>query len=117
MKPLVLALVFAAGYATAQLGGLTAAADPPAKAAPPANPSIDMPGFLAVSQEAAKHRESRRVSEEEFVRMSQEEGTIILDARSNAMYDLLHIKGAINLPFPDIDAVSLPKLFPDKNAR
>ena len=35
--------------------------------------------------------------------MSREPGTIVLDARSKEKYDLLHVKGAINLSFPDID--------------
>ena len=37
-----------------------------------ANPAIDMEGYLRVSAEAAKHRESRRLSEDEFIRMSRE---------------------------------------------
>jgi hypothetical protein len=39
-----------------------------------ANPAIDMPGYLAVSREAAEHRATRRVSEEDFIRMSREPG-------------------------------------------
>src|SRR5262245_7409189 len=66
------------------------------------NPAIDMKGFLQISEEAAKHREARRLTEEEFILMSQEPGTIVLDARSGEMYKLLHVKGAINLSFPDI---------------
>ena len=61
-----------------------------------------MDGYLRVSLEAAKHRESRRVSEDEFIRMSLEPGTIILDTRSKLKYDLLHVKGAIHLNFSDI---------------
>lgn len=84
---------------------------------PPPNPAIDMRGYLKVSQSAAQHREKHRVTEEEFIRMSQEKGTIILDARSKEKFDLLHIKGAINLSFPDIDVESLAKTLPDKNVR
>jgi hypothetical protein len=40
----------------------------------PVNPAIDMEGFLRVSQRAAKHRETRRISEEEFTRVSSEPG-------------------------------------------
>jgi hypothetical protein len=83
----------------------------------PVNPSIDMEGFLRVSARAAKHRESRRVSEEEFARMNREPGTIVLDARSREKYDELHVKGAINLSFPDIAIESLRKTLPDKKAR
>jgi 3-mercaptopyruvate sulfurtransferase SseA len=81
------------------------------------NPAIDMQGYLAVSAEAAKHREARRLSEDEFIRMSSEPGTVILDARSKQKFDELHIKGAINLSFPDIAVESLKQTFPDKNAR
>ncbi len=81
------------------------------------NPAIDMKGYLAVAAEAAQHRESRRLTEDEFIRMSKEPGTIVLDARSAEKYNELHIKGAINLSFPDITVDSLNQTFPDKNAR
>lgn len=81
------------------------------------NPAIDMKGYLAVAAEAAQHRESRRLTEDEFIQMSREPGTIIYDARSQEKYNELHIKGAINLSFPDITVDSLNATFPDKNAR
>ena len=121
MKCLVLTAVFAAGVLFARLGDPAASADSagPARpaAAPPANPGIDMPGYLKAAQEAAAHRESRRVTEDEFVRMSGEPGTVVLDARSREMYDLLHVKGAVNLSFPDITVESLKKTIPDKETR
>jgi phage shock protein E len=82
-----------------------------------ANPAIDMDGYLRVSREAAEHRETRRVSEEEFIRMSREPGTVILDARSRERFDELHVKGALNLSFPDIAIDSLAAALPDKNTR
>lgn len=85
--------------------------------ADPDNPNIDMPGFLQVAQEAAAQRQTHRVSEDEFIRMSREPGTIILDARSREKYDLLHVSGAVNLSFPDIDIESLQRTLPDKNVR
>ena len=81
------------------------------------NPAIDMNGYLRVSAEAAKHRDQRRLTEDEFIRLSREPGTVILDARSKEKYDELHIKGAINLSFPDIAVDSLKQTFPDKNVR
>ena len=81
------------------------------------NPAIDMEGYLKVSGEAATHRDSRRLTEAEFIRMSNEAGTIVLDARSKGKYDLLHIQGAINLSFSDIAVDSLKKTLPDKSAR
>jgi phage shock protein E len=81
------------------------------------NPAIDMPGYLRVAAEAAKYRETHRLSEEEFIRMSREPGTVILDARSKEKFDELHIKGALNLSFPDIAIDSLNTALPDKNTR
>ena len=88
-----------------------------AATAPPANPAIDMEGYLRVAREAAAHRQSRRVSEADFLRMSRERGTVVLDARSRAKYDELHVKGAVNLSFPDITVESLARVFPDRGAR
>lgn len=82
-----------------------------------ANPAIDMRGYLRIASEAAAYRESRRLTEEDFIRMSHELGTIVLDARSQEKYNELHIKGAINLSFPDITVDSLRRTLPDRNAR
>ena len=82
-----------------------------------ANPAIDMEGYLQVSREAAEHRETRRVSEEEFIRMSRDPGTVILDARSRERFDQLHVKDALNLSFADIAIESLAAAIPDKNTR
>jgi hypothetical protein len=81
------------------------------------NKAIDMDGYLRVAAEAAEHRQSRRVSEDQFIRMGREPGTIILDARSRDKYEELHIRGAINLPFPDITIESIARLIPDRNTR
>ena len=81
------------------------------------NPAIDMPGYLRIANEAAVHRTTRRVSESDFIRMSREPGTVVLDARSREKYDQLHIKHALNLSFPDMTIDSLHRLLPDKEAR
>jgi hypothetical protein len=88
-----------------------------AEAPSTANPAIDMNGYLRVANEAAWQRESHRLSEAQFIRMSKEPGTVILDARSREKYDQLHVKGAINLSFPDIAIQSLERALPDKRAR
>lgn len=84
---------------------------------PIVNPAIDMPAYLKVAQEAAQHRETHRLTEAEFIAMSREPNTIILDARSAEKYAELHIKNAVNLSFPDITVDSLAELFPDKSVR
>ena len=80
------------------------------------NPNIDMPGYLRVAHEAAAVRQSCRVTEEEFLRLSREPGAVILDARSSEKFRELHVKGAINLSFPDITAVTLRAAIPDPSA-
>jgi hypothetical protein len=90
---------------------------PLARGAPPAdNPAIDMPAYLRIADEAAVQREAHRLSEAEFIRLSRKPGTTILDARSAQKYNELHIKGAINLSFPDIANESLARTLPDRNA-
>jgi len=79
------------------------------------NPAIDMDGHLRIAAEAAKHRQSRRLTEDEFLTMMVAKGVVVLDARSSDKYAELHIAGAVNLPFPDITIASLALLLPDKN--
>jgi hypothetical protein len=81
------------------------------------NPAIDMKGYLLISSAAAEHRDARRLSEADFLRMSREPGTIVLDARSRESYDQLHVAGAINLSFPDIAVASLRRTIPDTETR
>lgn len=104
-------------FALAMFVGLPALVIPDAPKQAIPNPAIDMNGYLRISREAAQHRESHRLTEADFIRLSQDKDTIILDARSKAKYDLLHIKGAINLSFSDITVASLKETIPNKNTR
>ena len=81
------------------------------------NPAIDMGGFLDVARDAAAHRETRRLTEDQFLAMMAEPGTIVLDARSADRYAMRHVRGAVNLPFPDIAIDSVGAVLPDKDAR
>lgn len=73
----------------------------------PANPAIDMVAHLELAQAAARHRESRRLSEAQFAAMAAQPGVVVLDARSALRYAQLHIAGAVNLSFPDFTQESL----------
>jgi rhodanese-related sulfurtransferase len=81
------------------------------------NRLIDYPGFLKTAQDAQKPRESRRLTEAQFLAMAAEPGTIVLDARSESKFRLLHLKGAINLPFTEFTAATLAAAIPAKNTR
>jgi Rhodanese-like domain len=81
------------------------------------NPAIDMSEHLRLTAEAAKLRQGRRLTEEEFLRMSREPGTLVLDARSTAMFEKLHVKGAVHLSYPDFTADALAEVIPTKTTR
>ncbi len=83
----------------------------------PDNPNIDMEAHLRIAAEAAEHRKTHRLSEDDFLAVSQEPGVVVLDCRSKAKFDELHIEGAVNLSFPDLTEEGLKKAFPDKNVK
>jgi Rhodanese-like domain len=81
------------------------------------NPLIDYNGFQKIVDTADKERESRRLTEDQFLNMSFDPDAVVLDARSAAMYRLRHIKGAVNLPFTDFSATSLAGMVPNKDTK
>ena len=101
----------------ATMNKAAAATTRPAAAGALANPAIDADGYLRIAAEAAQHRAARRLTEDAFIAMSREPGTVILDARSREKFDELHVRGAVHLAFPDITAESLARVLPDRNAR
>lgn len=78
---------------------------------------INYPGFRNLTQEVEAYRVDRLVSLGEFQRMSREDNTIILDARSADAYREGHIRGAINLPFTDFTDQALREALRDPNVR
>ena len=88
-----------------------------ALAAEPPNPNIDYPGFVKISTDLDPVRAEHRVSEEKFIAMAAEPGTVILDARSKDKYDNIHIKGAVHLAFTDFTDEALQKVIPEKTTR
>ena len=81
------------------------------------NERIDYPTFMQIAQKSGPVREKRRVTEEEFMAMAAEPGTVVLDARSADKYALRHIRGAVSLPFTDFTAESLARVIREKNSR
>jgi phage shock protein E len=49
--------------------------------------------------------------------MAKEPNTVVLDARSERLYRLRHIDGAVNLSFPDFTAETLAKAIPTPDTR
>jgi phage shock protein E len=81
------------------------------------NDQIDYAEFKRIVLDTEQYRESRRLSEEDFIAALTEPDVIVLDARSSSAFALRHIKGAKNLPFTDFTEQSLADVLPDKNAK
>jgi hypothetical protein len=81
------------------------------------NPLIDYQGFLDNAVKVEKLRARRRISEETFLRLMAQPGTIVFDARSDSKFGMLHVKGARHLSLPDITADDLARIIPDKSTR
>ena len=78
---------------------------------------IDAAGFLQDIAESQQLRTMRRLTEAEFLRAASEQGTVVLDARSELRFKQLHIQGAVNLPYTEFTADSLKEIIPDKNTK
>ena len=72
--------------------------------------AIDYAGFVELSAELAEYRSTRLISKDEFLRLAQREGTLILDTRSVEAFAAGHIEGAVNLPFSDFTDEKLRKV-------
>lgn len=81
------------------------------------NRLIDYNGFASQVAQVGQMRERHRLTEEAFIRMANEPGAVVLDARSAEKYAQLHVKGASNLSLPDFTADELAKILPDKSTR
>ena len=73
MRRLCLAALFAVSHSHAQSLG---------------NELIDYDGFERNVGKVKSLREARRISEEQFLRMAAEPGTVVLDARSDRLFRL-----------------------------
>jgi hypothetical protein len=81
------------------------------------NPLIDYQAFKEGVARVGEIRENHRVTENEFMIMAADPKTIILDARSREMFELLHVMGAKNLCLPDISETELARVLPSKSTR
>ena len=78
---------------------------------------VDYDDFKNLVTEVEKARANHLVSLDLFLKMSQEDNTIILDTRSDFRYNRKHLKGAIHLDFTDFTQENLHQLIPDPNTR
>lgn len=67
--------------------------------------------------EVEEHRAKRLVDLDAFLAMSKEDGTIILDSRSDFRFERLHLKGARHLSFADFTQANLANVIPGFQTR
>lgn len=81
------------------------------------NRLIDYGQFQQNVFDVAKVRRQNRISETQFIKLAQQADTVILDARSEKMFARLHVKGAVNLSFPDFTEQELARIIPSKTTK
>ena len=82
---------------------------------PKAKVSFD--DFKGLVAEVEAHRASRLIDLNAFLKMSKEEGVIILDSRSDFRFDRIHLKGAKHLAFTDFTQDNLKQVIPNPETR
>ncbi|MFV0388008.1 MAG: rhodanese-like domain-containing protein [Pyrinomonadaceae bacterium] len=80
-------------------------------------PYVDFYAFSKLVNEVESHRAERLVTLNEFLKMSKDSNTVILDTRSDYRFERKHVKGAIHLDFTDFTQENLAALIPDRNTR
>ncbi len=78
---------------------------------------VSFQDFKGLVAEVETHRASRLIDLNTFLKMSKEEGVIILDSRSAFRFDRIHVKGAKHLAFTDFTQDNLQKLIPDPDTK
>ncbi len=96
---------------------LSAIAAPCLANEPIPNRLIDYQAFQKIVVESGQERESRRLTEADFLDMLAKGDLILLDARSDSRYALRHVKGAVNLPFTEFTEAALAKIIPTKDTK
>ncbi|MBR9808552.1 MAG: rhodanese-like domain-containing protein [Alphaproteobacteria bacterium] len=78
---------------------------------------VDYDGFAALTDKVSAYRATRLIDLETFNQMKAEDGTLILDTRSQAAYLMGHIDGAVHLNFSDFTDAKLAETIPSKATR
>ena len=78
---------------------------------------VDFEGFLKLSEETYQYRKDRLIDLDLFLEMAKDSNTIILDTRSDKMYQMKHVKGAVHLNFADFNVFDLMRVIPSRDTR
>lgn len=78
---------------------------------------VDFDAYEKLIAKVKNHRAERLLNLDEFLKAAKEKNVIIIDARSEKMYQNRHLKGAINLNFSDFSTKSLAQIIPTKETK
>lgn len=81
----------------------------------PSKVSID--DYEKLIAEVKEHRKTRLLELKDFLEEAKQPGVMILDARSDSMYNAKHIKGAVHLNFSDFTQERLARLIPSAGTK
>ncbi len=73
--------------------------------------------FTQAVLDVQKRRKERLLTAEEFAKLAATPGTVVLDARSEGSFELLHVKGSINLPYTNFGMETLRKIIPEGTSK
>jgi len=78
---------------------------------------VDYDAFEKLVGEVKEHRQTRLLPLNDFIAESKKENVIILDTRSDAMYNAKHIAGAVHINFSDFTQENLARIIPSFDTR
>lgn len=79
--------------------------------------ACDMEGFMESVQQVQALRQERLLTARKFAEFRKEPNTIVLDARGESDFKVLHVTGSKNLPYTSFGLKSLRELIPDTETR
>ncbi len=78
---------------------------------------VSFADFKGLVAEVEIQRANRLIDLNTFLKMSQEEGVILFDSRSDFRFDRIHLKGAKHLAFTDFTQDNLKKVIPNPETK
>lgn len=79
--------------------------------------NVSLSDFAELMIELDSTRATRLLSLDEFLAMSADESTVVLDARSRDMYAGRHLDVAVNLPYTEFTEEALKQIIPSHTSR
>lgn len=78
---------------------------------------VDFKAYDSLMHEVQQHRKTRMMNLDQFLAEAAKPNVVIIDTRSDEMYNAKHVKGAIHLNFADFTQSNLYKLVPDPDTK